>query len=90
MVPMNDADRKDVQGAVKEMVDSLYRIDAEKQLQKEIKARVKDDLSDFITPADFAKVVQIAYKENGSKIDADTTRILDLAEELGYYEHNPD
>ena len=73
---------------VQEMVNSYYRMQAERDLQKGICDSVKDNLE--MLPATFKKLSKLAYDNNAEKVNADVTELLDLAEEVGIYSHNAD
>jgi len=73
---------------VQEMVNSHYRVQAEHDLQKTICENVKAQLE--MMPVTFKKLSKLAYKNNADKVNADVTELLDLAEELGIYSHNPE
>jgi len=73
---------------VQEMVNSFYRVKAEQELQKGICDNVKEHLE--MLPITFKKLAKLAYNDNANKINTDITELLDLAEELGFYTHNPE
>jgi len=73
---------------VQEMVNSHYRVQAERDLQKSICENVKDQLE--MLPTTFKKLSKLAYDNNAEKVNKDVTELLDLAEELGIYSHNAD
>jgi len=76
---------KQLKDAVQEMVNSHYRMQAERDLQKAISDRVKEELE--MLPTTFKKLSKLAYDDNASKVNKDVTELLDLAEELGIYSH---
>ena len=57
---MNQEEKTLVRGAIDEMVNSFTRVQAEKDLQKEIVYRIKDDTT--VTPRIFKKMAQTAYR----------------------------
>ena len=59
---MIDAERKVVQGALEEMMNSMTRVAAEKDLQKEIVAKVKEETT--VSPKVFRKMARVAFKAN--------------------------
>ena len=59
---MIEAERKVVQGALEEMMDSMTRVAAEKDLQKEIVDKVKEETT--VTPKVFRKMARVAFKAN--------------------------
>lgn len=79
-----------LEDGIKEMVNSMYLKQAQTDHQKEISKRIKEELDGAIPPATFRKLATIAYKDNAKKLNDETTEVLDLAESLGYYSHNPE
>ena len=75
-----------LKGMIQEAVDSKYRVQAEKDLVKEITTRAKDEM--HIPKTLFGSLVQRAFKSDADKVNAETTAVLDLLEQLGYYQHN--
>ena len=51
-----------IRKAINEMTDSMTRIAAERDLMKEIVARVKENTT--VTPKVFRKMARVAYKSN--------------------------
>jgi len=84
-ITLNEDQRNTLKKAVTEMVNSHYRAQAEKDLQKDIAARIKDELE--IPPKMFKKLSKTAYEDSAKKLNDELTEILDLAEELGFYSH---
>lgn len=73
---------------VQEMVNSHYRMQAERDLQKGICETVKDKIE--MLPVTFKKLSKLAYDNNADKVNKDITELLDLAEEVGIYSHIPE
>ena len=69
-----------IRDAVKESVDSLLRISAEKELQKDIADRIQEKLG--IKKADFAKLVSAQYEGKVSDQIAKLEAIVELKEML--------
>lgn len=80
--------RETLKDAVQEGVNSHYREQAEKDLRKEIAARMEEELG--LEKKTFNKLAKLAYRDACRKLNEETTEILDLAEELGYYTHSQD
>lgn len=59
---ITDKDRQKIQGALKEMSDSMYRVSAEKDLQKDITQRMLDELN--VPKRDFNKLARIFHASN--------------------------
>lgn len=85
-IVLNEEQRTVLKSAVEEMVNSYYRQQAEKDLQKSIVERVKEQLE--IPPKLFRKLSKTAYEDSANTQNQELTTILDLAEELGFYEHS--
>lgn len=62
---MTPDEKKLIRGAIDEMIDSLTRADAERSLQKEIVARIKEETT--ITPRVFRRMARVAFKSNFSE-----------------------
>jgi len=59
---ITDTDRKKIQGALKEMSDSMTRVAAEKDLQKEIAAKMLEDCN--VGKVHFNKLARIYHASN--------------------------
>ena len=70
-----------VKGAVEEMVSSLYRIQSEKDLQKSIVDRMKDE--EGVDKAEFRKMAKYAYNLEISTDIAELEAINAKLAELG-------
>lgn len=82
---LNQEQRKVLKGAVEEMVNSLYLSQAQKDLRKDIVKRMRAELE--IPKKIFTSLSKRAYKQDATLLNLETTEILDLAEELGFYKH---
>ena len=79
---LNPDQRQELANAVKEIVNSHYRKQAELD---NIAAICK------VQPKTLRKLAATVYKDQVKKLDQETTEILDLAEEIGMYSHvDPD
>jgi hypothetical protein len=72
-----DLDKK-LEGMIQESVGSMYRKQAETELQGEIAKRAKDELG--ICPKIFRKAVTAAFKANGAEVEAETDEVIDILE----------
>ena len=70
-----------VKGAVEEMVSSLYRVQSEKDLQKSIVDRMKDE--EGVDKAEFRKMAKYAYNLEISTDIAELEAINAKLAELG-------
>jgi hypothetical protein len=59
---MTDNDKKVVKDSLNEMVDSMTRVAAERDLMKEISKQVKENTT--VTPKVFRKMARVAYAAN--------------------------
>ena len=59
---MIEAEKKVIQDAIEEMINSFTRMDAERDLIKEIVAKVKEETT--VSPRVFRKMAKVAYKAN--------------------------
>jgi hypothetical protein len=80
---LNEKQRETLKAMIREGVDSKYRQQAEKDLQRDISTRAKEEFE--MPKREFNMLVNIAYNQNGREIDKQTSEILDLAQELGFY-----
>ena len=62
---MIEAEKKIIQNALEEMINSFHRTAAEKDLQKEIVAKVKEETT--VSPQVFRKMSKVAFKANFSE-----------------------
>jgi len=64
-IPSSPADRKRIQDALKEMSDSMTRIEAERDLIKEIINNVHEEFE--LNKKTFRKMAKVYHKQNFSK-----------------------
>ena len=62
---MNPEEKKVIRGAMTEMLDSMTRTAAERDLQKEIVSKVKEETT--VSPKVFRKMTRVAFKANYSE-----------------------
>jgi len=77
-IHLTEADKIDMQGAIKEAAGSLLRAEAERDLRKQIAKKAKEDWQ--IRPADFNTLVRIYHKQNIDEIQEATDEIVGLYE----------
>jgi len=87
-IKLSDEQREALKGMVKETVNALYLIQAQKDHMKTISDRAKDELG--IKPAKYNKLAKNVYADSCKKLNDEVTELLDLAEELGFYSHEPE
>jgi len=80
--------REQITNAIKESINSLYRIDAERDHLKEIAKHVKEIAE--IKPAVFNKMVSICYKQNASEEVSKIEDIVAFLEILGLVQAEDD
>lgn len=74
------ADKEKVAAAVREMSDSMLRIDAEKELMKDIVDVTAEKYE--IDKKQFRKIANIFHKRNLEEARAETNEVFELYEEL--------
>lgn len=86
-MPMSDLpstitqeDRIKVQGALKEMSDSMTRVSAEKDLQKDIAQRMLDEVG--VPKKDFNKLARIYHASNLMEEAARNEEFMEFAEAI--------
>jgi len=86
-MPMSDLpstitqeDRKKVQGALREMSDSMTRVAAEKDLQKDIAQRMLDEVG--VPKKDFNKLARIYHASNLMEEAAKNEEFMEFAEAI--------
>ena len=77
---ITDEDRKKVQGALKEMSDSMTRVAAEKDLQKDIAQRMLDEVG--VNKAAFNKLARIYHASNLMEEAAKNEEFMEFAEAI--------
>ena len=73
-------DRKKVQNALKEMSDSMTRVQAEKDLQKDIAQRMLDEIG--VPKKDFNKLARIYHASNLMEEAARNEEFMEFAEAI--------
>jgi len=73
-------DRKKVQGALREMSDSMTRVAAEKDLQKDIAQRMLDEVG--VPKKDFNKLARIYHASNLMEEAAKNEEFMEFAEAI--------
>lgn len=73
-------DRIKVQGALKEMSDSMTRVSAEKDLQKDIAQRMLDEVG--VPKKDFNKLARIYHASNLMEEAARNEEFMEFAEAI--------
>jgi nitrate reductase beta subunit len=86
-MPMSDLpstitseDRKKVQDALREMSDSMTRVSAEKDLQKDIAQRMLDEVG--VPKKDFNKLARIYHASNLMEEAAKNEEFMEFAEAI--------
>ena len=74
------ADKKALHGIVVELSNSMTRVDAEKDLQKEILAKAQEDLG--IKKSLVSKLANIYHKQTIDKVRTEQEELESLYEEL--------
>ena len=77
---MIEAEKTIIKGCIDEMVDSMTRVAAERDLQKEIVARIKEETT--VKPRVFRKMAKTAFAANFSEEQALHEEFEELYTEL--------
>ena len=77
---LSPEDKKKFQGYVKEISNSMTRMDAEKDLIKDIIAQAKDDFE--LSPKDVRKIAKIYHKQSYIEEKSEQEKVFDLYEQL--------
>ena len=76
----NPEEQKIVKDCLNEMVDSMIRIAAERDLIKEIVARIKEETT--VKPKVFRRMAKTQYQSNFSEVVAEDEEFVELYERL--------
>lgn len=76
----NPEEQKIVKDCLNEMVDSMIRISAERDLIKEIVARIKEETT--VKPKVFRRMAKTQYQSNFSEVVAEDEEFVELYERL--------
>ena len=77
---LTDNDKMIVKDAITEMVDSMTRVAAERDLQKQLSQQVKENTT--VTPKVFRKMARVAYAANFAEEQAVNEEFEELYTEL--------
>ena len=80
VTPTSEAALKEIQDAIKEASNAMFRITAEKELIKEIAARMKDEHA--MPPADFNKLSRGYFKSEFQKRVDQNESFIELYESI--------
>jgi hypothetical protein len=75
---ITDKDRQVIQGALREMSDSMTRVSAEKDLQKDIATKMFEDLG--VPKSQFNKLAKIYHASNLMEEAAKNEEFMEFAE----------
>lgn len=76
----NPEEQKIIKDCLSEMVDSMIRVAAERDLMKEIVARVKEDTT--VKPKVFRRMAKVQFQSNFSEVVAEDEEFVELYEKL--------
>ena len=76
----NPEEAKTIKDCLQEMVDSMTRIAAERDLMKEIVARIKEDTT--LKPKIFKRMAKVQFASNFSEVVAEDEEFVQLYEQL--------
>ena len=69
-----------IQDAARELSDSMTRVEAEKDLQKDIVSNIKDKFE--MKPADFNKIVKVYHEQKLNEINQAHEEFVELYESV--------
>jgi len=84
----NPEERKIIKDCLQEMVDSMIRVAAERDLMKEIVARVKDETT--VKPKIFRRMAKTQYASNFSEVVAEDEEFVEMYERLNQQLRDPE
>jgi len=76
----NPEEQKIIKDCLREMVDSMIRVSAERDLMKEIVSRVKDETT--VKPKIFRRMAKVQFASNFSEVVADNEEFVEIYEKL--------
>lgn len=76
------ADRKKIRDALQEISDSMTRIEAERDLIKDIKATLHEEYKAVLTRKQIGKMARVYHKQNFSQEQEEATQFEQLYEEV--------
>lgn len=82
----NPEEQKIIKDCLQEMVDSMIRVAAERDLMKEIVARVKEETT--VAPKIFRRMAKVQYASNFSEVVAQDEEFVELYEALNKHLQN--
>lgn len=83
MVKLTPEQNEKLTGMISEMHDSLMRMEGEKEFQKDVAARAKEELN--IAPAEFNKIAKNSFSGKLAKDYHKMLDTLELAEKVGHF-----
>lgn len=76
----NPEEQKVIKDCLQEMVDSMIRVSAERELMKEIVARVKEETT--VKPKIFRRMAKVQFASNFSEVVAEDEEFVEVYEKL--------
>lgn len=76
----NPEEQKIIKDCLQEMVDSMIRVSAERDLMKEIVARVKEETT--VKPKIFRRMAKVQFAANFSEVVAEDEEFVEMYEKL--------
>lgn len=77
---LNPEEKKKLSKAIEELSNSMTRVDAEKDLMKDIIQETHDAIS--VDKKHIRKIASIYHKQNVSEVQTETEAVMELYEEL--------
>lgn len=76
------ADRKKIRDALQEISDSMTRIEAERDLIKDIKATLHEEFKEVLTRKQIGKMARVYHKQNFNQEQEEMSQFEQLYEEV--------
>lgn len=80
VIPSSDADRKKIRDAVTEISSSILRTESERELQKDICAKIKDEVG--LDPKYLKKLATVYHKQTFVNVQEENEGFETLYEEI--------
>lgn len=76
------ADRKKIRDALQEISNCMVRVEAERDLIKDIKATLHEEFKEVLTKKQIGKMARVYHKQNFSQEQAESEQFEQLYEEV--------
>lgn len=80
VIPTSTTDKQKIKDAVTEMSNSMLRIDSEREFQRDVCARIKDEVG--LEPKYLKQLAKVYHKQNFTEVQAQQDDFETLYEEV--------